>query len=687
MTSFGDGKDTLDVEFGHLFAMERLDEAIAEAVEVHDRIRENLQSTFSEKTAIYQRLYVQLCVAFNTGYLILTDPQSTVAEKAETNRKLDVLMQRLNEVIAVAREVSEVRSGRYIDLVSLLSIVVEKTEANGKLDDLLPLFSDSLDRAISSAVEVLDRTKGNPNASVAEKAAAQYNLGSLYSDKARFLFSTEAGTDLKPYIDASRNAASTFFAVASITAPVEKADKQTVIPYVQNSLFQAGQIYYSVGIGVKLPQDLTSALTPLTTFVSYADKGVFPQSGHLRQNTETVLNYLAAANFELGQMQVTIDGELSEKAVNYFLAAGDVFRDMVRRYPNALKSAFWQYRVGESHYTAQQFEKAIDEYDKVRSVNKYHKSVPESLFALSTCAQLLIATAEKTGDETAKQHWYNRLFKANEILVNDYPSSPYIEDVRAIIRNVKANKLKVRKPSTRLGNIKLAPASGESPTHLQGWFLSPDFQSIVVSWKESQINLEKHNVNLPKTVSMQPQQIARKVLASTVLVVIEDAYGKELGFGSGFFICQNQIVSNWHVVEGAATGYAMQVTDGITYNIKRITAKNVKQDLVILEVSGIGDVLPLGNSNEIQIGDPIYAAGNPKGWTGTFSEGIISGFQIQRSGKRFQISAPVSPGSSGSPLLNNKGEVIGIVYAKHSGIDAENLNLAIPVNYLKNLFK
>ena len=521
-----------------------------------------------------------------------------------------------------------------------------------------------LDEAIAEAVKTLVRTKRDPNASVAEKVTAQYNFGLLYSYKARSLFSTEAGTDLKPYIDASRNAAAAFFEVALIATPVEKAHKQTVIPYVQKSLFKVGQIYYSVGIGVKLPQDLVSALSPLTMFVSYVDKGLFPKSDALRKNTETALNYIAAANFELGWMQVGMDSEMSEKAVNYFTAAGDVFRDMVRRYPSANDAAFWQFQIGEAHYASQQFEKAIDEYDKVRSVNKTHKSVPESLFAISRCSLLLIETAEKTGDEDAKQYWYNRLFKANEILVNDYPNSPYTEDARAIIRNVKANKLKVGKPSTTLGNMKLAPVSGESSTHLQGWFLSPDFQSIVASWKESQISLEKQDVNLPKTVSLQPQEIARKVLASTVLVVIEDAYGKELGFGSGFFICQNQIVSNWHVVKGAATGYAMQVTDGITYNIEGITAKNVKQDLVILEVSGIGDVLPLGNSNEIQIGDPIYAAGNPKGWTGTFSEGIISGFQIRRSGKRFQITAPVSRGSSGGPLLNNKGEVIGIVYAK-----------------------
>ena len=292
-----------------------------------------------------------------------------------------------------------------------------------------------LDEAIAEAVEALDRTKGNPNASVAEKSAAQYNLGFLYSDKARSLFSTEAGTDLQPYIDASRNAAGAFFEVASIAAPVEKADKQTVIPYVQNSLFQSGQIYYSVGIGVKLPQDLTSALTPLTTFVSYVDKGLFPKSDALRKNTETALNYTAASNFELGRMQVGIDGEMSEKAVSYFIAAGDVFRDMVRRYPSANDAAFWQYHVGESYYAAQQFEKAIEEYEKVRTVNKTHKSAAESLYAISTCAQLLTEAAEKSGDEEAKQIWYDRLFEANEVLAAEYPNSQYTADALINIGN------------------------------------------------------------------------------------------------------------------------------------------------------------------------------------------------------------------------------------------------------------
>jgi tetratricopeptide (TPR) repeat protein len=292
-----------------------------------------------------------------------------------------------------------------------------------------------LDEAIIEAVEARDRTKGNSNASVAEKAAAQYNLGFLYSDKARSLFSTKGGTDLKPYIDASRGAAAAFFEVSSIAAPVEKANKQTVIPYVQNSLFQAGQIYYSVGIGVKLQEDLLSALTPLTTFVSYVDKGLFPKSDALRKNTETALNYTAAANFELGRMQISIDDEMSEKAVSYFIAAGDIFRNMVRRYPSANDAAFWQYHVGESYYAAQQFEKAIEEYEKVRTVNKTHKSAAESLYAISTCAQLLTEAAEKSGDEDAEQRWYDRLFEANEALAAEYPNSQYTADALINIGN------------------------------------------------------------------------------------------------------------------------------------------------------------------------------------------------------------------------------------------------------------
>ena len=297
-----------------------------------------------------------------------------------------------------------------------------------------------LNEAIAEAEESLERTKANPTASMSEKCAAQYNLGFLYSDQARSLFSNEAGTELQPYIDASRAAGTAFFEVNTLAMPVEEAAKdavksQTVIPYVQNSLFQAGQIYYSVGIGVKLDQDLRSCLAPLTTFVDYVDKGLFPASADLRKNTETALNYLASANFELGRMQVGMDGEMSEKAVSYFDDAADVFRALAKRYPNANDAAYWQYQVGESYYASQQFERAIGEYEKVRGVNSEHKSAAESLYAISTCSQLLSEAAEKAGDEEAKQRWYDRLFAANEALAAEYPNSVYTADALINIGN------------------------------------------------------------------------------------------------------------------------------------------------------------------------------------------------------------------------------------------------------------
>ena len=368
-------------------------------------------------------------MSYQNAIELVTDPLT----KAQSYYRMALIYQDKEKQPDKALEIFQKLIGEYSssDNANVASMVADA----GIRRSTLYVELGRLDEAIREAVEAVSRLKANPNASVAEKAAAQYNLGFLYSDKARSLFSNAPGTDLQPYIDTSRIAARAFFEVNTIASPVEQADKQTVIPFVQNSLFQAGQIYYSVGIGVKLPENLTNALVPLTTFVSYVDKGLFPQSDALRKNTETSLNYLAAANFELGRMQVGMDGEMSEKAISYFVAAADVFRDMVRRYPNANDAAFWQYHVGESYYAAQQFETAIQEYEKVRQVNKDHKSAPESLYAISTCAQLLSEAAVEAGDTEAEQRWYDRLFAANEALAAEYPKSTYTANALINIGN------------------------------------------------------------------------------------------------------------------------------------------------------------------------------------------------------------------------------------------------------------
>ena len=179
-------------------------------------------------------------------------------------------------------------------------------------------------------------------------------------------------------------------------------------------------------------------------------------------------------------------------------------------------------------------------------------------------------------------------------------------------------------------------------------------------------------------------EIAEKALASTVYLEMQDSNGETLGFGSGFFVKPNLIATNYYVIAGAAGGTAKLVGKHKTYEIEGFTAISTYDDLILLKVSVPGiNPLPLGNSDAVKIGETVYVAGNPKGLEGTFSDGIISGLHGGHAKGRIQMTAPISPGSSGGPVLNRKGEVIGVSYMIVEG--GQNLNFAIPSLYLKSL--
>lgn len=185
-------------------------------------------------------------------------------------------------------------------------------------------------------------------------------------------------------------------------------------------------------------------------------------------------------------------------------------------------------------------------------------------------------------------------------------------------------------------------------------------------------------------VAQTPQQIAQKAFNSTVLLVMEDKNGQALSLGSGFFVGQGQIATNLHVVEGAVRGYAKLVGKETKFNIEGYTAIDKKRDLITLKVTAFGykDIF-IGNSDLVRVGDTVYAVGNPRGLEGTFSDGIISSIRPVSGDKLIQITVPLSPGSSGGPVLNRKGEVIGVSVLTIR--DGQNLNFAIPSNYLKTL--
>ena len=190
------------------------------------------------------------------------------------------------------------------------------------------------------------------------------------------------------------------------------------------------------------------------------------------------------------------------------------------------------------------------------------------------------------------------------------------------------------------------------------------------------------------TISTVPAQtapeIAEKALAATVYLEMQDSKGLPLGIGSGFFVRDNLIATNYHVIEGAARGTAKLVGQFSTYTIEGVTATDKTNDLALLKVTMSGiNPLPLGNSSDVKIGETVYVAGNPKGLEGTFSDGIISSRRDQYTKERLQMTAPISPGSSGGPVLNSKGEVIGVSFMTLVG--GQNLNFAIPSRYLTEL--
>jgi trypsin-like peptidase len=198
---------------------------------------------------------------------------------------------------------------------------------------------------------------------------------------------------------------------------------------------------------------------------------------------------------------------------------------------------------------------------------------------------------------------------------------------------------------------------------------------------------------LPKAKSdstvrnLSAREIAQYSFPAVVLLVMEDASGQPVSLGSGFFVRAGIIATNLHVIEKAWRGYAKPVGGRAKFDLTGVVGLDSSRDLVLLSVENTKvPPLTLGDSDRMAVGDEVYAVGNPRGLEGTFSQGIISAVrQISAFGgnKILQITAPISPGSSGGPVLDSQGRVIGIAVATIRG--GQNLNFAIPSGYLSSL--
>jgi serine protease Do len=171
---------------------------------------------------------------------------------------------------------------------------------------------------------------------------------------------------------------------------------------------------------------------------------------------------------------------------------------------------------------------------------------------------------------------------------------------------------------------------------------------------------------------------------------------QEIGGGSGFIISSDGLIlTNKHVVSDEKASYTVITNDGKKYDAK-VLARDSNQDLAVVKIDATGlPTVTLGDSDTLALGQTAIAIGNALGeFSNTVSVGVISGLArtVTASGPSnsgqetiqgvIQTDAAINPGNSGGPLLNLRGEVIGINTAIAS--DAQNIGFAIPVNRAKH---
>ncbi len=195
----------------------------------------------------------------------------------------------------------------------------------------------------------------------------------------------------------------------------------------------------------------------------------------------------------------------------------------------------------------------------------------------------------------------------------------------------------------------------------------------------------------PPVPSNQTQRASLDPIISRIPAVVTlytyDTRGKAVAQGSGFLIASNGIgVTNFHVVNGSYSADA-KLGDGRLYNVIKIQAYDPDRDIAIFQ---LGRKTPTGVEqakdlpfltvapDAVQVGDRIATIGSPEGLTNSVSDGIVSAIRTDGGQHFFQISAPISPGSSGGPVLNLEGQVVAI--STFQLVEGQNLNFAIPAD-------
>jgi tetratricopeptide (TPR) repeat protein len=179
--------------------------------------------------------------------------------------------------------------------------------------------------------------------------------------------------------------------------------------------------------------------------------------------------------------------------------------------------------------------------------------------------------------------------------------------------------------------------------------------------------------------------LVRRIKPSAVAIETFDSRGEKLSRGSGFFVEADRIVTNRHVLEGAYRAEVHSST-GAVFPVKGVLAVDAEGDIALLKIDAPTPPvrpLPLDKTSP-QEGESVVVIGNPLGLEGSVTNGIVSAVRdIPTFGRIIQITAPISSGSSGSPVVNMQGQVIGLATLQITG--GQSVNFAIPSERISQL--
>lgn len=164
-------------------------------------------------------------------------------------------------------------------------------------------------------------------------------------------------------------------------------------------------------------------------------------------------------------------------------------------------------------------------------------------------------------------------------------------------------------------------------------------------------------------IELSPKEVYRASHKSVVTVRKQDSQGKKFR-GTGFFVAPRILATNYHVIRNAKR-ITIEDQNKKLFTVLRVIAHDEAADAALIEVTESSPhFLRLASKSRVEVGDPIYVIGNPRGYERSLSQGLVSAIRPRGASETYQITANVAPGSSGSPVLDEYGHVIGIVFAR-----------------------